>query len=163
MKKGYITGREIVYVFRFIILGVILAIIVFLLSTYLNRSVRTNDLEKNLIFTRLMYSKDCIVYEDPLRLYPGIIDLERVNENSLSNCFDIKESNKIGFILNITDIDKNPIKNVKLNKKVADLSYLCNIKEIDFSCYSDTKYVLLKDFEGIKQGFIQINVVVSNE
>lgn len=65
----------------------------------ISKELETGNAEQNLIIDRLVYSKDCLAYDDGLRTYPGIIDLAKLFEERIGNCLK-KEGLAIKLTLN---------------------------------------------------------------
>ena len=78
MMIGYVAG-----------IMVFLMILGYLVMNAFANAADTHQLEYYLAFDRLIYSKDSVFYYDSSidRIYPGIVDLNRLYEDRLGNLF----------------------------------------------------------------------------
>lgn len=152
-KKG--VSDVILWTYRLLILLVVFFSIGFIISQYGVFDVDTKDLEFNVLFNRAIYSKNCLSYEDE-RVYPGIIDMDKFNEIVLKNCFK-NDNQGIKFSLEG--------KELFVNKDFYESNiFLCNIPgKGGFKCKSKQFFVLIKDKDSVKSGFLNIKVVKKNE
>lgn len=157
-KASFIISSEmVIWIWRFLFLIVVSIIFVFILSSYVHREIKIADLQENILITRLLYSQNCFGYED-VRIYPGIIDLEKFNEENLKKC--IAHENRIKFKLTLSN-EANEIKTIKDEEEIDDLIPLCEIKEKPFTCFNETKYVLIKnEKKEFNKGFLNIFGVI---
>ncbi|HLD15531.1 MAG TPA: hypothetical protein VJB94_03045 [Candidatus Nanoarchaeia archaeon] len=66
------------------------------------KELEIGNAEPNLIIDRLVYSKDCLAYDDGSRVYPGVIDLNKLTEERIGNCLK-KEGLAIKLTINNQD------------------------------------------------------------
>jgi len=86
----------------FFYLGVMIIFVIsvaFLINRVIDVSLETQDLEKHVLFSRFMLSPNSIFYTDPLiqRTYPGIIDMNKFNMETLEKLYDEESRTRIGF------------------------------------------------------------------
>src|SRR3989344_793006 len=160
MKKGaFILSIELLQsIPKLIIISLTIVVIFASIQIYVNRDRDVRDIESHLLAQRFFYSKNCAIYSDNARAYPGIIDFSKFNENSLGNCY-AAESN-IGFKFTLKDIGSKVIKEIKLNDVPFDL---CNVKNKNFNCYFNKQYVLYFDNNVKKQGLVDTWIIIKNE
>jgi hypothetical protein len=87
-KKGEFGTEEWLEQIPYIILTVIVFVGIFLLvNYYVNITVNVKSLQVEVLFNRLMYSPNSIVYTDLATgvLYPGVIDMEKFTDETLDN------------------------------------------------------------------------------
>lgn len=162
MKKGYISSKVIFWLARLIYLIPILIIIVLIISLYLARSIDTTELESDILYSRITYGGNCVLYNNGAREVPGTIDLAKLNEDTLNKCFDIKDK-KIGLNIRILDDKNNVIRDITINKDVYELNPACKLRKSKFSCHDRKDYRLYFDAEKIQNGIIYFSAVIRNE
>lgn len=100
-KKGTIE-EGIFWIIRVIIIMVVVFILIFFINSALTKMLNTENLELDLIAARIINSPSCLamqktieVYEEDVyntvRVYPGIIELDKYNEKSLNKTCIIQE------------------------------------------------------------------------
>ena len=161
MKKGsYILGMEILQAIPKLFL-VSLTLIVFMaaLGYYYFIDVDVRDIESMSLAARFFYSKNCAAYDDGIRIYPGIIDLNKFDEKTLLNCYDLS-SNKVGMVFELFDNENKLIKNVKISSIAPEL---CDIKNKNFYCYKRSQGVLYFDGDLKKTGMANVMVIINDK
>ncbi len=159
-KKGvsYDIVRQIPIIFMIFLVAIA---IYFGVNAYTSRKVDIKNLDSYVINNRLLFSDDCLAYNDEIKVYPGIIDLKKFNEQNLDNCMQYKEG--LGYLVNLSDVNGNVIKTVEMNNEdLAKKIPFCSIKVKNFKCDFNRYYVLYYDNE-IKEGILNIAVVSKNE
>jgi hypothetical protein len=151
-KKGVsITFYElIVWIWRIVFLVIIIAGFVYIINMYETREIKVQDLELNLIGLRSYYSEDCFAYVENTRVYTGIIDLNKFNEERLSNCL------AGNYLIKLTLQNKNKI--LFLNKQ--DFEYkeqFCKFE--NFYCNEKKQYVLINNNGKLEQDMLIIKVI----
>lgn len=160
MKKGaYILSIEIVQSIPKLIM-ITLTVIVIMASVYfyVNRDIDVRDIESHVLASRLYYSRNCALYFDGVRYYPGIIDLDKFNDDSLSRCYSTNE--KIAMKFTLKDVNSKVINEVKVNKFPLEL---CSVKDKNFLCYFNRQYVLYMDKGTKKEGVLDTNIIIKDE
>ena len=160
MKKGSVQlGEETIKMLpRVVLVALILLVFFIIINLYLSRDVQTSDLEYYLLTQRLFYSADCFSVSDE-RVYPGIIDLSKFQEGRLQQCA-FKE--RIGYKLDLKDLDGKVLQSVKVNPSVAAYLDFCDVKKKNFHCYHKKDFVVVED-QGIrKNAFLEMFVVVQD-
>ncbi len=146
---------------RVIMVVMVLAVIVLIVSSYVSRDVETYDLETSVIMNRLLYSEDCLAYFDE-RVYPGVVDIGNINENRIGGCVDYGKNK--GVKIELFDSQENIIADALVNTDFLKTNLnKCSAKEHkSVDCGFMNQYVLIKDNNGIKNGFLQISMVRLN-
>ncbi len=162
-KKAQVPGRVALWVYRLLMLSIYIVVIYVMISTYLARSVQTNEIENNVLFSRLLYGGNCITYTDELKSYPGIIDINKINDVNLNKCLYLEGKDIQGFHLKLFDKAGALIKEVEVNKDVFSQNVLCNIKNTKVSCNNNKEYVLYYDGRNFFNGILNVDVVTINE
>ena len=153
-KKGIFNPVEIMfYIMVVIIVAVFIALAI---SKFTNEKIDTVNLETFLLERKLIDSDSCLAYKDDLKIYLGIVALEKVNSERLKSCFT-KEN--FGFLITILDLDGNAIKSAKNldNRQEAYLPICSTIK--GYKCIKKKDLIQYKTEQGIKTGEIQIEVI----
>ncbi|MBC8501030.1 MAG: hypothetical protein H8D38_04680 [DPANN group archaeon] len=94
---------------KFIFLAAIMIIIIFFAYFFTINNLRTETIEREIFFNRIIYSTNALAYydEDIGRTYLGRIDLEKLNTTNLEK--SINYSNNYFFAARITLQGKDPV------------------------------------------------------
>ncbi len=158
-NKGSISGTILSWVFRMLLLLVVMIVIYAIISINLSRSIETNDIQNKIIKSRLLYGPGCIIYSDENKDYPGIIDINKLTDNQLSKCFD--DSKIFGMNLTIISAEKI-ISNSYYNQDIYDLKFSCKLNRPKYNCLESSDYILYRDdYEKISPGILIIDLVIS--
>lgn len=123
---------------------------VYIINAYETREIKVQDLELSLIALRSYYSGDCFAYKESNRVYPGIIDLSKLNEERLSNCL------AGNYLIKISLQNKNKV--LFLNKQ--DFEYKEQFCKFDnFYCVEKKQYVLVNDAGKLDQDILIVKVI----
>ena len=144
-----------------VLLVIVVIFIAVVVDVHLNREIKTNELESHLLTTRLIYSPNCFLYQNEIRKYPGIIDLDKFDKNIIERCLINKENT--GFIIDLKEINGTSIKTININEDISDFLKFCNVKRKRFDCYFDEKYILLEENNEIKPALLNISLAIKNE
>jgi hypothetical protein len=161
MKKGQISGTMMIWIYRMILLVIVFFFIYIIININLARSVKINDIDANILETRLLYGPKCIAYNDG-RVNPGILDVTKISEDQLNSCTSFKNQDIQGYNLTIFDESSNVVKNVTINHDIYDLNFACKIKS-KIRCNNFKEYILYYDGNKIKNGVLFLNVVTRDE
>ena len=162
MKRGsfYSSAEAIQALGKLLIIIISVVIIVYSLILYMGRDLDTDDIKSNILVSRLFYSNVCSSYNDDVRSYPGIVDLQKFNEINLGKCFDLIDSN-IQMKYSLRDLENKVVKEVNLNKI---LSFdLCKIKNKNINCYFNKQYVLYFENGIRKEGIVSSTILIRHE
>lgn len=98
-KKG--LSYFIMFLVYLIVLSMVLYFIVQIAKQGLAADLETKGLEYDLLMNRLLYSPNSISYTDTTigRTYPGIIDMNKFNEETLNKTFG--DSKRFGMKVNL--------------------------------------------------------------
>ncbi|MCX6711968.1 MAG: hypothetical protein NT139_02960 [Candidatus Woesearchaeota archaeon] len=151
-KKGTsVTFYElIIWIWRIVFLIIVIGGFVYIINLYETREIKVQDLELNLIGLRTYYSGDCFAYKENNRVYTGIIDFNKFNEERLSNCL------AGNYLIKLNLQNKN--KTIFLNKQ--DFEYkeqFCKFQ--NFYCSERKQYVLINDNGKLEQDMLTIKVI----
>src|SRR3989344_1588865 len=107
MEEPPITSKVIAYIiFGFIFVAFCLLLLYIITVEITNVAEIPGGLESYIFIQRFLNSPDCFAYQekDTLRIYPGIIDLERFAQENLDKCYKIESYMYApGFKLTIND------------------------------------------------------------
>lgn len=162
-KKGQVPGRVALWVYRLLMLSIYMVVIYVMISTYLARSVQTNEIESVVLFSRILYGSSCITYADESKNHPGIIDINKINEASLNKCIELDGRAIQGFDIKLLGSNGTIIKEATINKDVYSQNPLCSIKNKKVSCSKNREYVLYYDGKNFLRGILNVDVVTINE
>ncbi len=114
--SGYEIGKKpTYYVVIFFFLTISFMLFGFLIISEVSSSSSIPDNARTtVLINRFLNSEDCFAYKDSEtgRVYPGIIDIEKFNENNLEKCYYAEkkyDSKSFRLTLNGEDIEKKTI------------------------------------------------------
>jgi len=164
-KKGFfVLTKEIPKMIYYAFFIVILAfIIIGIFSIFVVREVNTSDLENHLIVHKLLVSDNCLAYSDGTRVFPGIIDLDKFNEERLNNCLDASFGKGPGVKLDFYYTAGNLVESIELNDFLISQYPLCGLKNSKVDCYFTRKYVLYLGENGFEKGILDLVVISKDE
>lgn len=141
---------------RIILVLIVIAVIILIVNSYVSREIKTYELENSILLNGLLYSKDCLAYED-YRVHAGVVDLNKLNDNIIKGCGEY--SNNIGFKIELFSLDNTLIKEVLVNSDLMN-AYLpsCEAEHKKLDCSSKVQYVLIKGEKTIP-GILKLTVV----
>ena len=163
MKKGVVSGDQILMTGRLLIFVILALIIAFIFTMSVVREVKTNRVYSDVVNARILYGPSCVAYNDGLRTNPGILDLEKLTGSIINECFKYLNKELYGFGVSLVGENNQLIREIILNEDVYDNKQLCDISKSKFECNSFEEYVLYKDGNDFKDGILKIQVVNVNE
>jgi hypothetical protein len=90
MKKGsYTYGYKVL----FIIVSIFLIVFMFGYFRGMYYNIQTDaiicpdEMENYLMVAETLFSENCMVYSDNERVYPGVIDLSKFNQETIDKCY----------------------------------------------------------------------------
>jgi hypothetical protein len=116
-KKG-VGAEEWLEQIPYIILTIAVMIGIFLLvNMFVNISVNVKPLQVEVLFNRLMYSPDSIMYQDNITgtVYPGIVDYHCFTNDTLDAAITYSYERHAAARLDLYDQKKNLVKSAYLN------------------------------------------------
>lgn len=164
-KKGFFVltkemPKMIYYAFFIVIISFI---IIGIFGIFVVREVNTSDLENHLVVHKLLVSDNCLAYSDGTRVFPGIIDLDKFNEERLNNCLDSSFGKGSGVKLDFYYMDGNLFDSIELNDPLIAQYPICGLKNSKVNCYFTRKYVLYLGEDGFEKGILDLVVVSKDE
>lgn len=164
-KKGFfVLAKEIPKMIYYAFFIVILAfLIVGIFSIFVVREVNTSDLENHLIVHKLLVSDNCLAYGSGGRVFPGIIDLDKFNEERLNNCLDASLGKGPGVKLDFYYPNGELFDSIELNGHLVAQYPLCGLKNSKVDCYFTRKYVLYLEEDGFEKGILDLVVISKDE
>lgn len=162
-KKGISFKVLNMALFRLLFITILFFALYLFSTSLIKTNISTRDIRNLIIFNRILYSPSSISYNDGYvdRFYPGIIDINKFNDSTLTKAFDYGE-NKIAIRLELTNLENNEIKEVYLNKKWYDRwGPLTKFEQYEKKI--KWRYVLIKDKDALHKGLLRIDMVIVNE
>lgn len=152
MNKKGVLFDWLIWSIRITLLAIVIYCIVAITISPLEEDLNTHDLDYTFLLNRLFYSPNSISYVDDLtgRVYPGIIDLSKFNEETLNKTLGTSSR----FAVKITLGDK-VIYNNKDN--YDDMAHLVWSKAYD--SVLTKKYIIVKDGEQKRGEVIDVEIV----
>ncbi|MBU1199448.1 MAG: hypothetical protein KKF46_07100 [Nanoarchaeota archaeon] len=117
-KKGGVGAEEILEFIPYIVLTVaVMAGIFLLINLFINITVDPKPLQREVLFNRLIYSPNSIMYMDQVtgRVYPGIIALDNFTNETLDKSITYSYERQIAAKLELYDQKKELVKTAYLN------------------------------------------------
>lgn len=148
------TSEIIKWIPKIIVIVIVVSTVFFLITIPVRQSFQIDKLQQTILRQRFVYSDSCLADENENIITPGIIDKVKFNSKNLENCFQANDNTGVSLTLK-TD---NDIETINLNQRLTDKFNFCfDIKH--FSCNNYTYYVLIKDKNEIKPGFLNIRMI----
>lgn len=154
MHKGEFNIATDQYQFFLVIPAIFTSLIIVTMLIAPYSKPDTSDMDHFIIRKNLLYSSDCLVFTGN-RNYPGIVDINKFEENRLQKCLNIN-GNTYGAILKLSFDETN--KELFVNRQMTDRINFCFSKG-SFKCSDENVYVLVSDGKGLKSGILNIKIV----
>ena len=91
-KRGESLIQEFIYFsFRLFLLIVVVVVILAIFNMYMVEEPEVLDQETFIINQRLMRSPTCFAYEKNGRVFPGIIDVDKLENSRIQECMILEE------------------------------------------------------------------------
>lgn len=102
-KKG--MSQLIRWTIYFIILGIIITAVMVIVNRALSKKLDTHNLEYSILAARIVNNPLCLAYQDKdtLKVYPGIINLDNYNNESLKECLVSTEEKPLGIKVDLSN------------------------------------------------------------
>ncbi len=129
-KKGLIVFNMLTWIIKIFFYVMVVGTIFLIVNSYFSFKLDTKDAEAAIFTQRLIYSPNGLSYYDPLsnRLYPGIIDLSKIQDTSTINksIFYGEESRHIGAKIIVEQGSKKTIGiyNPNVYKRIVERGFL---------------------------------------
>jgi hypothetical protein len=150
--------KMIFYAFFIIIISFVILII---FGFFINFEVRAGAINDHIPISILFNSPNCLAYEKDGRVYPGIIDFNKLDEESLSRCFS---GGTKGVEINFYSLEDSSLdKLIELNKDILAKGLTCDMGNSKYRCYLTRKYVLYNEGEEFRKGILDFKVVSKDE
>lgn len=163
MKKAMISFEMIYWIARVIFLAIVILSVVFLTRMYITGNTETDELEKIMIVNHFLYSPSLLYYDEFTgRAMPGIIDINKLDNNLLDSSFDFGDQFKMAAAsIKISDIQNKPVKEAFYKKDDYDYFFPIVGKGAgSASKYEFKGYTLYYSDGKIIQGMINITVLI---
>lgn len=157
MRKKGLTLIDPVELGTYFLISMAIAVFMFLiLFKYTNEEINTNNIETYLLTKKITYSESCLAYNDGARVQQGTVDLRKLDNLRLRNCFS-KES--LGFTIKIKDLQGREIKSAStLSLGQQGTVEVCQISS-GYECYTKRKMISYFDGTQTKTGIMNLGVV----
>ncbi len=161
-KAQIIMAKEVPKILFYILFLVIVSfILVFIIGIFSTTTILDGALENSIPVLMLWTSSDCLAYSEGERVFPGVIDLEKFNQERLEKCFNTLAQ---GIELSFVSFDENlEIEELHINREMVSKGLLCGMKKSKVECYKTKKYVLYKQDNEFKRGYLEFKVVTKYE
>ena len=169
-KKAQTSHTVIKSITWFFFLIIILLSITFLVKSYIRTVIDTKDIEADLFYQEMLFTNNGITYQDEItsRNYPGIIDIDNFNLDTLNKSINYGPENYfIAADFNLRYLDGTLIKSFVYNEKWYDRWKPLTKKYLPGSGSADIVfkqiYVLVKQEEVIFPAILQVEIVYPNK
>jgi hypothetical protein len=117
-KKGVGASEWIEQIPKIILTVVVMVGIFALISLFVNVKVNVTPIQREVLFSRILYSPDSIMLTDNFtgEVYPGLIDMNKFNNVTLDNSIKYSYERQIAAKLEIYDVEKQLVKTAYLNE-----------------------------------------------
>ncbi len=167
-------SKAILIIVRLIFISIVLVTFYIFVRMAISRDINTEELEANVIITRLLYQPDGIIYYDDNlnRYYPGVIDLAKFNEARINNSLFMENNSYYTFNMTLYDKDMKLVKSIMFNpekfgifKNAYDAAPAEGAKVVRSAnefFYDIRKIQYLKDDE-IKSGYLRVEMYLAKK
>jgi len=160
-KFGQILQQEqlrMIYYASFVLFVALVIILTF--SSSVHRDVQTQELREHISVNRLLSSQDCLSYVVDGDVRSGVIDLGKLSEVGLEECFSGDSIRDVGVYLSLYGNDHVLIKDADVNLELSSQRVKCDLKSSGIDCYKTRKYTQYYSEGVISQGYLDMVVVV---
>jgi len=152
-----IMAKEIPKILFYMVFLVIVSfVIIFNVNIFSQIKIMDNVLEEHVPLSMIWGSSDCFAYSEKGRVFRGIIDLEKVNEERLEKCFD---SVDLGVRVKFYEFRGGIDQTLESNKAMLAKGILCDMDNSNLNCFKNRKYVIFKGKQGSGRGIMDLEVV----
>ena len=167
-KKGVGTGEWLEQI-PYIIITIAVMIGIFLLvNMYVSIRVNIKPLQTEVLFNRIMYSPNSIMYTDNITgiVYPGVIDLDKFTNATLDNAVKYSYERHISAKLELYDKEKQLVKTAYLNKGWYDRLEPLTKAGIkgpgSAKVYTKSIPLIYRENQVNQPGFLRIRIIIPN-
>ena len=138
-KKAQVIMETIEMLWKLAIVAIVAIYLIIIIFYYLNETIDTDSTQISIVNRQIIYSPQCLAYQDDFKIYPGTIDLSKWNTDSLSNC---KTRDDYGIRLTIKDLNSNQIQE-QMNLLSLEKQKLLDVCQsvADYKCYKKTTFI----------------------
>lgn len=138
-KKAQAIMETIEMLWKLAIVAIIAVYLIIVIFYYLNETIDTDSTQISVLNRQIIYSPDCLAYQDDFKIYPGIIDLSKWNTESLRKC---RTRDDYGIRLTLKDMNSHQIKEQMnlMNLEKQKLLAVCE-SLADYKCYKKTTFI----------------------
>ena len=147
-EAGFELGIWLIRLAFVIVIALLVALSV---SSHNNREINIKSIEGDVILKRLFYSNDCFAYSD-LRPYPGVVDAERFNDETIKKCLDGDYYVKAELVGSGISAYNNK---AAFEEQIGFCKY-----ENKYYCYKKEMYVALMDKGILRNDIMKMELVV---
>ncbi len=154
------------YIRRLVYLIFIVLTIAWLAKYFIFVNIDVSEAEAKILINRFVYSPQCIAYTDNdiFRPYPGVVDLQRFNQEVLGSCVYYGEQNDYAaakLVLHLLDTGEDI--QVMYNKGGYDVWLpLVGISRGP-ELFQDSKYVLVMDEGNLRRAVLDTDVIIPSQ
>lgn len=138
-KKAQAVMETIEMLWKLAIVAIIAVYLIIVIFYYLNVKIDTDSTQLSILNRQIIYSPDCLAYQDDFKIYPGIIDIAKWNTESLRKC---RTRDDYGIRLTLKDMNSQQIKE-QMNLLSLEKQKLFDVCQslADYKCYKKTTFV----------------------
>ncbi len=162
-KKAQMFKAFWYYMIRVPIIILLFGLFMYFSGGLQNQALASPNVREKIIVNRLFFSANSISYVDETigKVYPGIIDIEKFENNVLDASFFTRENKAAAAKLDLINLDTNETKEAYINKDLYD-RWKNYVKFEQYSSVKDQFYVLIKDGDNQYSGLLKVNVLMHN-
>lgn len=154
------------YIRRLIYLIFVVLTIVWVAKYFIFVNVDVSEAEANILINRFVYSPHCIAYtnNDIFRAYPGVVDLQRFNQDVLDRCVYYGNQNDYAaakLVLHMLDTGED------IQVLYNDFGYRVWLPLVGISngpeLFKDSKYMLVMDNGNLRRAVLDTEVIIPSQ
>ncbi len=155
MKKAEITLSSAENIINFILVIGVAVFIAIVAGNFLNEKYDTHHFQSKVLTTSLLYSEDCIAYNDGAKTYPGIVDPTKIEDGRLINCFS---QENLGYTIELFDLNRKSIKFSNPDFRLNNYLPICSTLP-EYKCTTKQDYVLYFKDNKFSPGILTTEVI----
>lgn len=170
-KKGFMSFNIVMMIPRFIFLTIVILAVVLLIRSFVISRIDVKDIESDLFVERAMFSPSGFNHYDSgiNRVYPGVIDLHKFNELSLSRSIVYASSQVLAANISLYKDAGGSLKLIKhfyYNENWYQNWYPRTVRQLPGPGGVQLKEYMIpaviKDNEDYIKGFVEFKVIIPN-
>lgn len=143
------------WVIDFSITFILAVFILIVVLVFVNEKLNTNSIEADNVMKNVLYSDNCLTYNDGFNSYSGIIDINKMSKDRFKSCFS---KDNLGYIVQLYDLDGNIIRDINPEFNLNVFIPICEGNK-DFICSKKQEFVIYVEDNQKFNGILSMVVI----